>query len=155
MRIQGFRRSDLVLNCQLTCLSIGRLFQGESLFNVYPGLKRPDFAKPTSRLAFWRHLTQHEGHHSVATAAWANLFSRSAATRPSTSGLKLVSAAKMSKLQGDVRATPLQVPGRYLKNYFVHNCPTETILISSSIPEGRSALSGTGQVLQNSKQGQK
>jgi hypothetical protein len=29
-------------------------------------------------------------------------------------------------------------------DYFVHNCPTETILIASSIPEGQSALSGTG-----------
>src|SRR6516165_11738134 len=33
----------------------------------------PDFAKPTSRLAFWRHTPQHEGRHSVATAAWAIL----------------------------------------------------------------------------------
>ena len=40
---------------------------------TYPGLEAPDFAKPTSRLAFWRHIPQDEGRHSVATAAWAIL----------------------------------------------------------------------------------
>jgi hypothetical protein len=38
---------------------------------TYPGLL--DFAKPTSRLAFWRHIPQHEGRPSVATAARAIL----------------------------------------------------------------------------------
>ena len=38
-----------------------------------PRAKAPDFAKPTSWLAFWRHLPQDEGRHSVATAAWALL----------------------------------------------------------------------------------
>jgi hypothetical protein len=40
---------------------------------TYPGLEAPDFAKPTSRLAFWRHIPQDEGRHSVATEAWALL----------------------------------------------------------------------------------
>src|SRR6516162_7994159 len=40
---------------------------------AYPGLEAPDFAKPTSRLAFWRHLPQDEGRHSVTAAAWAIL----------------------------------------------------------------------------------
>jgi len=36
-------------------------------------IEAPDFAKPTSRLAFWRHLPQDEWRHSVATVAWAIL----------------------------------------------------------------------------------
>jgi len=51
-------------------------------------------SEPTSRLAFWRHLPQHEGRHSVATAAWANLFSRCAAIHAPTSGLTLVPRRK-------------------------------------------------------------
>src|SRR5262249_6801012 len=46
------------------------------------------------------------GAIALATAAWANLFSRCAAIRTSTSGLTLVSAAKMSKLQGEAPAPP-------------------------------------------------
>ena len=53
-------------------------FQGASLDVASPRAQAPDFAKPTSRLAFWRHLPQHEGRHSVATAAWALLLDRSA-----------------------------------------------------------------------------
>src|SRR6516162_4455503 len=50
-------------------------FQGESGTAGLPRAKEaPDFAKPTSRLAFWRHIPQHEGRHSVATAAWAILW---------------------------------------------------------------------------------
>jgi len=49
-------------------------FQGESGTAGLPRAKTPDFAKPTSRLAFWRHLPQYEGRHSVATAAWAILW---------------------------------------------------------------------------------
>src|SRR6516162_6324680 len=41
-------------------------FQGESGTAGLPRAKAPDFAKPTSRLAFWRHLPQHEGRHSVS-----------------------------------------------------------------------------------------
>jgi len=53
-------------------------FQGASLDGTSPRAKAPDFAQPTSRLAFWRHLPQHEGRHSVATAAWAILLDRPA-----------------------------------------------------------------------------
>ena len=53
-------------------------FQGESGTAGRPRAKAPDFAKPTSRLAFWRHLPQDEGRHSVATAAWAILWTPSA-----------------------------------------------------------------------------
>jgi len=53
-------------------------FQGESGTAGHdPGLEAPDFAKPTSRLAFWRHIPQYEGRHSVATAAWAILWTPS------------------------------------------------------------------------------
>jgi len=41
-------------------------FQGESLYITSPRAEAPDFAKPTSRLAFWRHLPQHEGRHSFS-----------------------------------------------------------------------------------------
>jgi hypothetical protein len=48
-------------------------FQGGSLW-----AEAPDFAKPTSRLAFRRHLPQHEGRHSFSNGAWAILLDRSA-----------------------------------------------------------------------------
>src|SRR6516162_9413497 len=64
--------------------------QGASPGVTSPRAKAPDFAKPTSRLAFWRHLPQHEGRHSFSDGAWANLFSRCAAIHASTSGLTLV-----------------------------------------------------------------
>jgi len=51
-------------------------FQSASLDVTSPRAKAPDFAKPTSRLAFWRHIPQHEGRHSVATAAWAILLDK-------------------------------------------------------------------------------
>ena len=41
-------------------------FQGGSLYLTSPRAEAPDFAKPTSRLAFWRHLPQHEGRHSFS-----------------------------------------------------------------------------------------
>ena len=41
-------------------------FQGGSLDITSPRAKAPDFAKPTSRLAFRRHLPQHEGRHSFS-----------------------------------------------------------------------------------------
>jgi hypothetical protein len=41
-------------------------FQGASLDVTSPRAKAPDFAKPTSRLAFWRHLPQHEARHSFS-----------------------------------------------------------------------------------------
>ena len=53
-------------------------FQGESGTAGLPRAKAPDFAKLTSRLAFWRHIPQYEGRHSVATAAWAILWTPSA-----------------------------------------------------------------------------
>jgi len=40
--------------------------QGASLGVTSPRAKAPDFAKATSRLAFWRHLPQHEGRHSFS-----------------------------------------------------------------------------------------
>jgi len=49
-------------------------FQGESGTAGLPRAKAPDFAKLTSRLAFWRHPPQDEGRHSVATAAGAILW---------------------------------------------------------------------------------
>jgi hypothetical protein len=52
-------------NCQTTDLSIGRLFQGESLFNLYPGLKHPT-SQSLRRGCFLRHLLQHEGRHSFS-----------------------------------------------------------------------------------------
>jgi hypothetical protein len=52
-------------------------FQGASLDVTSPTAKAPDFAEPTSRLAFWRHIPQHEGRHSLATAARAILLDRS------------------------------------------------------------------------------
>jgi hypothetical protein len=41
-------------------------FQGGALYITSPRPGAPDFAKPTSRLAFWRHLPQHEGRHSFS-----------------------------------------------------------------------------------------
>jgi len=41
-------------------------FQGGSLYLTSPRAEAPDFAKPTSRLAFRRHLPQHEGRHSFS-----------------------------------------------------------------------------------------
>jgi len=46
-------------------------FQGESLYITSPRAEAPDFAKPTSRLAFWRHLPQHEGRHSFSDGGLA------------------------------------------------------------------------------------
>src|SRR5262249_34880189 len=40
--------------------------QGASPDVTAPRAKAPDFAKPTSRLTFWRHLPQHEGRHSFS-----------------------------------------------------------------------------------------
>src|SRR5215471_20125748 len=82
------RRSPLVrqsLDCLLGIAprdaGLGVL-SGRVAFNVYPGLKHPtsqsdstELAEvvrlssrrsPTSRLAFWRHLPQHEGRHSFS-----------------------------------------------------------------------------------------
>src|SRR6516162_11812213 len=67
---------------------------GASLDVTSPRAKAPDFAKPTSRLAFWRHIPEHEGRHSFSDGAWANLFSRYAAIHASTSGLTLVPRRK-------------------------------------------------------------
>src|SRR5215813_2292212 len=53
-------------------------FQGGSLYITSPRAEAPDFAKPTSRLAFWRHIPQHEGRHSFSDGAWAILLDRSA-----------------------------------------------------------------------------
>src|SRR5215467_7916342 len=53
-------------------------FQGASLDVASPRAKAPDFARPTSQLAFWLHTPQHEGRHSLAAAAWAILLDRSA-----------------------------------------------------------------------------
>jgi hypothetical protein len=41
-------------------------FQGASLNFASPRAKAPDFAKPTSRLVFWRHIPQHKGRHSFS-----------------------------------------------------------------------------------------
>src|SRR5262245_49025201 len=56
-------------------------FQGGSLYITSPRAEAPDFAKPTSRLAFWRHIPQTEGRHSFSDGAWAILLDRSAVGR--------------------------------------------------------------------------
>jgi hypothetical protein len=67
---------------------IGRTpFQGASLDATSPRAKAPDFAKPTWRLAFWRHLPQHEGRHSFSDGGLGY------SVRP------LRGQSKMSKLQ--------------------------------------------------------
>ena len=45
---------------------VGSAFRACRLMPLHPGLEAPDFAKPTSRLAFWCHLPQHEGRHSFS-----------------------------------------------------------------------------------------
>ena len=62
--------------------------QGASLGVTSPRAKAPDFAKPTSRLALWRHLPQHEGRHSFSDGGLGY------SVRP------LRGHRKMSKLQG-------------------------------------------------------
>ena len=76
----------------------GRMpFQGGSLYLTSPRAGAPDFAKPTSRLAFWRHLPQHEGRHSFSDGGLGY------SVRP------LRGRKKMSKLQRESQATPLQL----------------------------------------------
>ena len=54
-------------------------FRAGRFYITSPRAEAPDFAKPTSRLAFWRHLPQHGGGAiASATAAWAILLDRSA-----------------------------------------------------------------------------
>jgi len=53
-------------------------FQGGSLDITSPRAKAPDFAKPTSRLAFRRHLPQHEGRHSFSDGGLGYSLDRSA-----------------------------------------------------------------------------
>src|SRR6516162_1487757 len=45
---------------------VGSAFRARRLMSLHPRAKAPDFAKPTSRLAFRRHLPQHEGRHSFS-----------------------------------------------------------------------------------------
>ena len=91
---EGLAHTDITRQNGVLFIKKRPPFQGESGTAGLPRAKTPDFAKPTSRLAFWRHLPQHEGRHSVATAAWANLSSRCAAIHASTSGLTLVPRRK-------------------------------------------------------------
>jgi len=65
------------------------------LMSLSPRAKAPDFAKPTSRLTFWRHLPQHEGRHSFSDGGLGY------SVRP------LRGHRKMSKLQRALPATPL------------------------------------------------
>jgi len=69
-------------------------FQGGSLYITSPRAEAPDFAKPTSRLAFWRHLPQHEGRHSFSDGGLGY------SVRP------LCGRKKTAKLQGALLATP-------------------------------------------------
>ena len=71
--IEAPRGSDALVRQSLDCLlgiaprdaGLGVL-SGRSLSITSPRAEAPDFAKPTSRLAFWRHLPQHEGRHSFS-----------------------------------------------------------------------------------------
>ena len=72
-------------------------FQGASLNSASPRAKAPDFAKPTSRLAVWRHIPQHEGRHSFSDGGLGY------SVRP------LRGHTKMSKPQRGPRAPSLQV----------------------------------------------
>src|SRR6516225_12136778 len=75
---EGLAHTDITRQNGFFSSKNGRPSRANLGRRAYPGLEAPDFAKPTSRLAFWRHLPQDEGRHSVATAAWAILWTPSA-----------------------------------------------------------------------------
>jgi hypothetical protein len=99
MQIQGIRRLGPSTNLPNTDLSIGRLFQSKSLFNAYPGLKRPTSQSDSTELAevlrrgclFGATCHDTRGAIALATATWANLFGRCTAIQPSTPSLTLLS----------------------------------------------------------------
>jgi hypothetical protein len=72
--------------------------QGASLDVASPRAKAPDFAQPTSRLPFWRHLPQHEGRLSFSDGGLGY------SVRP------LRGHSKMSKLQKN--SAPV-IPARF------------------------------------------
>src|SRR6516162_11741194 len=59
---------------------VGSAFRARRLMSLHPRAKAPDFAKPTSRLAFRRHLPQHEGRHSFSDGGLGYSLDRSAVT---------------------------------------------------------------------------
>jgi len=108
--IEAPRGSDALVRQSLDCLlgiaprdaGLGVL-SGRSLSITSPRAEAPDFAKPTSRLAFWRHLPQHEGRHSFSDGGLGY------SVRP------LCGRKKTSKLQGRDGARPSR--GKMVRNH--------------------------------------
>ena len=73
------------------------------IYITSPRAEAPDFAKPTSRLAFWRHLPQHEGRHSFSDGGLGY------SVRP------LCGRKKTSKLHGRDGARPSR--GKMVRNH--------------------------------------